>query len=116
MMLAAFLLSGCPPVDRTTGSIKSRVTITVTSPQNAQITFSQADAVVVAPDATLTVTIAQGFDSYAWLLDGVALTGQTSATATIDCTSLELGPHHVTAFVMLQGNLFSKSLQFSVQD
>ncbi len=106
--------SGSAMTSPATGFIS--LTVTVTSPQDALITFSQPDAIVVAPDTTMTITVAQGFDSYAWLLDGVALAMQTSATVTIDCTTLELGPHHLTAFVMLQGNLFSKSLQFSVQD
>jgi hypothetical protein len=91
------------------------LTITVTSPQDQTITFSQVNDIVVAPDATLTITTGGGFDSYAWVLDGTTLSGQTTATAVIDCSTLVLGAHHVTIFVQKNGMGYSNTLRFQIQ-
>ena len=97
-----------------TGSIS--ITITVTSPQNETITFSQVEDIVVAAGSTLMVSISEGFDSYEWMLDGVILPGQTSATVTVDCSPLTLGVHHLTAFVEKSGLLYSKTLRFRIEN
>jgi hypothetical protein len=91
------------------------MTVTVTSPQDQTITFSQPNDIVVAPNAVLNITIGAGFDSYVWVLDGATLAGQTTATATIDCSSLALGAHHLTIFVQKNGMQYSKTLRFQIQ-
>jgi hypothetical protein len=97
-----------------TGSIS--ITITVTSPQNETITFSQVEDIVVAAGSTLLVAISEGFDSYEWMLDGAILPGQTSATVNFDCTPLTIGVHHLTAFVEKSGLLYSKTLRFRIEN
>ena len=92
------------------------VTSTVTSPKTETITFDHADDIVVAPNSMMQIAIGENFDSYAWVLDGVILPGQTSATVDIDCTSLSFGVHHVSAFVTLQGKLYSKTLRFRIEN
>jgi hypothetical protein len=97
-----------------TGSIS--ITITVISPQNETITFDRADDIVMTPGSTLQVTISESFDTYGWMLDGSILVGQISATASVDCTPLALGVHHLTTFVEKDGHLYSETLRFRVEN
>jgi hypothetical protein len=100
-------LSSCPP-----GSLE--LTITVTTPQDQTITFNQVDDIVVDFGSTLTVTIGETFDSYSWNLDGATLSGQSAATVSINSGTLALGVHHLAAFVVKNGLLYSKTVRFVV--
>lgn len=104
----AVLFCGCGP------TIHQGWSITSDPPPDAAITFDVTDDLVVAPGDTLMVRIDETFDSYAWTLDGAILPGQTAATATIPCTPLFPGSHHVSAFVERGGLLFSRDLRFFV--
>jgi hypothetical protein len=106
------------PTSATTHVLEGSVsiTITATSPQNETITFNESDDIVVAPDAVLSITIGETFDSYAWLLDGAVLSGQTSATVSINCSLLAPGVHHVTVFVHKNGLMYSKTLRFRIEN
>jgi hypothetical protein len=90
------------------------LTITIQSPQDETMTFSETDRVSIIVGSIITVTISQLFDTYEWVLDGQALAGQNTATATIDSSPLLLGVHNLTAFIQKNGNMYSKSLRFSV--
>lgn len=117
LMIGIALVSciySCSVASPATGS--PLMVITVTSPQNESMTFSQADDIVVAPGAVLHVGISESFDSYAWAVDGVLLAAQASATADIDCTDLALGVHHVSAFVTLRGKSYAKTLRFRIEN
>jgi hypothetical protein len=92
------------------------LTITVTTPQNETISFSQVDNFTVAVGATLTLAIGQSFDSYSWTLDGEAVAGQTTENVTIDCGTLAPGVHHLAAFVMKGGLLYSATVKFRVEN
>jgi hypothetical protein len=107
-LIVPILLVGC--------RMPLSMSITVTSPQNETITFNQVDDIAVAPSSVLQVTIREGFDSYEWMLDGEILNGQTSAIVTIDCAPIELGVHQLAAFVEKNGQLYSKTLRFRIEN
>jgi len=106
--------SGSKMTLHATGSIS--LVVTVTSPQDETITFDHLDDIVVSPGSLLKVTIDEAFDSYAWMLDGSVLAGQSTATASVVTAPLALGPHHLTAFVEKNGHLYSDTLRFRVEN
>ena len=100
----------------TSGTGTISMTITVTSPQDEIITFDHPDDIIVAWGSIMVAVISEVFDSYEWMLDGNILVGQTTATVSIDCATLDPGVHHLTVFVQKNGNLFSKNLRFVVEN
>lgn len=90
------------------------IVITVVSPTDETITFSQSADIVVGQSSTMTIGINQAFDSYAWWLDGAAVSGATSATLSLPCSGLALGVHHLAVFVTRNGLLYAESFRFTV--
>ena len=91
-------------------------TITVTSPEDEPITFDQVEDVTVAPDAVLTVTISESFDSYQWIVYGLDLSSETSNSVEINCLDLWPGVHHLTVYVEKNGLLYSNTLRFRIEN
>jgi dolichyl-phosphate-mannose--protein O-mannosyl transferase len=112
IVLLVGLLCGCP----ISSKMEKLFTITVSSPEDETITFDQADDVVVAPDATLTVAVAESFDWYEWVLYGLDLSAQSSSSVNIDCASLWPGVHHLVAYVGKNGTLYSSTLRFRIEN
>jgi len=90
------------------------IVITVVSPTDETITFSQSADIVVAQSSTMTIGINQAFDSYAWWLDGATVSGAASPILSLPCSGLSLGVHHLAVFVTRNGLLYSESFRFTV--
>lgn len=90
------------------------IVITVVSPTDETITFNQSADIVVAQSSTMTIGINQAFDSYAWWLDGSAVSGAASSILSLPCSGLSLGVHHLAVFVTKDGLLYSESFRFTV--
>ena len=63
---------------------------------------------------SLTVTVEGEWESYAWLLDGKVIAGETTDEITIDGSTLKSGAHTLTAVVVKKGTTipYSKVLKF----
>lgn len=88
--------------------------LTLVSPDEADITFSESDDITVNQADSLTVSITETFDSYEWSLYGLDLSSETTNTVTISGASLEPGVHTLTFYGMKNGKLYSKNLTFTI--
>jgi len=95
-----------------TGSVS--ITITVVSPTDETITFSQGSDIVVNQASSLVIAVSQTFNSYEWVLDGQSIPGATTASLTQPCSGLALGIHHLVVFVNKNGLLYSNKFRFTV--
>lgn len=103
-----------PPEDPPQEDGSVAVEVTVDLPQDESITFDVQQDIEVLSSQSLTVAIAEPFDSYAWRLDGQVISGASGSSVTISCAELAPGIHRLTAIVEKNGRLFSKTTRFRV--
>jgi hypothetical protein len=106
LAICLFLLESC--------NTQVDVNMQISSLSNVVVTFNNIDDVAVSHGSTLHLSVNETFDSYAWSLDGTILGGQANANLDIDSGQLRLGVHHLCVFVGRSGELYSKTLRFSV--
>jgi hypothetical protein len=90
--------------------------ITVNNPPSLDVTISGHSAILSATGSmTVTASATPAAESYAWYLDGVIVAGQTSASITLNGSSMSKDVHSL-AVIASKGNLdASASCSFSVQ-
>jgi hypothetical protein len=95
--IAAYVSSSAMTAALPAGSLS--LSITVTSPQDRTFVFNESNDQVFAPDSWFEVTLMEPYSSILWMLDGVVRTDFMGDHATIWCSTLTLGVHHLTLFV-----------------
>ena len=64
-----------------------------------------------------TITLSgSDYQSIKWYIDGKEITGETSKTYTVDKGSLTEGDYSLSVIVKVNGQLYSKTAKFSVED
>ena len=87
---------------------KSGITITLPSINDAEINLQQ-----VTSENTVTFTAADGFDSYAWYIDGVKQS-ETSATFTIDTLTMNPIIYKIMVMVSKDGKYYSATADLKI--
>ncbi len=84
----------------------------------SQLTFSSSSVQVTKGNPvtfqTGNQTLAAGASGWRWLLDGVAITGQTAAALNLNTTTVSIGSHTLTVYTNWQGLLYSANIGITV--
>jgi hypothetical protein len=97
---------GTPTVSVQFSGLPEDETITLTGPDST-LSFSA--------NTTITVSVAETFDTYRWALDGEVLSGETDYTLTRNAKSLLIKNHSLTVYVTTSDGVeYSKRVSFIV--
>ena len=89
---------------------KSGITITLPSINDAEINLQQ-----VTSENTVTFTAADGFDSYAWYIDGVKQS-ETSATFAIDTSTIDPANYKIMVIVSDGNKYYSATADLEIRN
>jgi hypothetical protein len=67
-------------------------------------------------DTAINFTVPAGFDTYAWDVDGKAVTDATNNTLTLQAQSYAKGTHTVTVKVTKDGKVYAKWARFRIEE
>jgi Uncharacterized conserved protein len=94
-------------------STSSGVSATVSMLDSSSLTITANSS--VAKGTSYAASVASGYASYAWSLDGDTQSSQTTSSASFDTSSLSTGVHHIAVIATTAaGDALSGSLAFSV--
>jgi hypothetical protein len=84
-------------------------------PEDAGITLNEPeDALSWEENTEFTFTVDETFSTYAWEVDGQPVAGST-ASLVLQAQDYSAGPHTVTAKVSIDGNTWSKQVNFTIE-
>lgn len=91
------------------------LTITVVSPSDETISFSQVQDASVSTGDTLVVSVSEAFSSFRWTLDGVLL-ADTDNSVTLSAALYAPGVHHLSVQCVKNEKLYSDTLRFTIRN
>lgn len=90
------------------------VTLGVEPGDRTELALDLEEGTEFVGSGTQSVSVSPEGDAHAWYMDGELLSGNTSATAALDLSSLALGSHRLTVVVTIGGVRESVSVSFRV--
>jgi hypothetical protein len=92
-----------------------KITFTFTGPGDENISVGTINPISWASDGSLTLTVATGYSSYEWYVDGVLVSGVTGNILTVQARDYEKKQHTVTVGVKkADGTPYTKIVTFTV--
>ena len=98
------------------GSLEA--TINLVSPDDYTVNFGSFDGTLTKPNDTAEVSasISGGASGYRWYLDAQEMAGANAGSYTLDASAIAPGRHTLTVVATKDGQQYSGSIQFDVEN